>query len=75
MLIALIQALEPVSGAMFNPAVTLAMMLAEKLGFLKGVAYILTQCIGAILGAGLLSLLLPASLVVGASRGGRRKPR
>ncbi|WP_035053334.1 aquaporin [Andreprevotia chitinilytica] len=49
-LIVLIQIFGPVSGAHFNPAVSLVMRLAGKLGNASFFAYIVAQVIGAIAG-------------------------
>lgn len=46
----LIVLLAPVSGAHFNPAVTLAMRLRGELSTTMAVAYVLAQCLGAIAG-------------------------
>ncbi|XP_035243307.1 aquaporin-4 [Anguilla anguilla] len=47
------------SGAQVNPAVTLAFLATRRLDLLRAVAYILGQCLGATLGAGILYLALP----------------
>jgi glycerol uptake facilitator-like aquaporin len=46
----LITALGPVSGAHFNPAVTLAMALRGRIGIREGMAYTLVQILAAIIG-------------------------
>jgi glycerol uptake facilitator-like aquaporin len=46
----LIVVLGPVSGAHFNPAVTLAMRLRGELGTRDALAYVAMQCLGAVLG-------------------------
>jgi glycerol uptake facilitator-like aquaporin len=46
----LITALGPLSGAHFNPAVSLAMRWRGELGKLECAAYIAAQCLGALLG-------------------------
>lgn len=46
----LITVLGPISGAHFNPAVTLAMRLRGDLDTRTTVAYVLVQCVGAIAG-------------------------
>lgn len=50
-----------ISGAQFNPAITVAAMLTSKTRVLDGALYIVAQLIGAICAGGLLSLLLPSS--------------
>jgi glycerol uptake facilitator-like aquaporin len=47
----LITALGPISGAHFNPAVTLVMALRRELGVLSALLYIPVQVIGCVLGA------------------------
>lgn len=51
MLAVLILALGPVSGAHFNPAVTLVMALRRELSPANAIAYAIAQCIGGVLGA------------------------
>lgn len=51
MLAVLILALGPVSGAHFNPAVTLVMALRRELLLLDAIAFVLAQSVGAVLGA------------------------
>jgi glycerol uptake facilitator-like aquaporin len=51
MLAVLILALGPLSGAHFNPAVTLVMALRRELAPGDAAAYMLVQCAGAVLGA------------------------
>ena len=46
----LITALAPVSGAHFNPVVTLAAWLEHRMTFASAVAYIAVQCLGAWIG-------------------------
>ncbi|KAJ8366896.1 hypothetical protein AAFF_G00338330 [Aldrovandia affinis] len=48
-----------ISGAQMNPAVTLAFLATRRIDLLKAGAYILAQCLGATLGAGILYLALP----------------
>lgn len=50
-----------VSGAQFNPAVTVASMLASKTRVLDGVLYIVAQVLGALPAAALVCHLLPTS--------------
>jgi len=49
-LVVLIHMFGPVSGAHFNPAVTLAVLLRREIDRRTGLLYIVAQCIGAILG-------------------------
>ncbi len=47
----LIMLLGPISGAQFNPAVTLAMRLRKQIGALDGLLYVVTQIAAMIVGA------------------------
>jgi len=49
-LCALIEVFGPISGAHFNPAVTVAMALENKIGVSKAALYILVQIVGGIIG-------------------------
>jgi len=51
-------AIGPVSGAHVNPAVTLAMLLGRRMPASEAVGYWVAQFLGAILGAGVLSLFV-----------------
>ena len=57
--VALVAALAHISGGNINPAVTLALFVAGRVRFLKGVIYVIAQCAGGICGAGLLAASLP----------------
>ena len=48
-----------VSGAHINPAVTIPMMITRKIGIIDGIGYIVFQCIGAIIAAFSLKMILP----------------
>ncbi|XP_073175300.1 aquaporin AQPAe.a-like [Lepidochelys kempii] len=50
-----------VSGAQANPALTLAFLCTRKLDALHGAAYILAQCLGAVLASAAVCLALPAA--------------
>lgn len=63
MLAVLILALGPVSGAHFNPAVTLVMTLRRELPAVEAVAYMLAQCVGAVAGAMLAHLMFALPLI------------
>lgn len=54
----LIYAFGPVSGGHFNPAVTLAMLMARRLRAAQAVGYWIAQVVGAIAGSALLFLLV-----------------
>jgi len=62
---ALIYAFGDVSGAHFNPAVTLAFTYAKKFPIQKVTPYIIAQTLGAIAGAGMLLLLFPDNELLG----------
>lgn len=51
MLVVLISMLGPISGAQFNPAVTLAALLGRQLGAATALAYIVVQILGGAAGA------------------------
>ena len=57
---ALILSLGGISGAHFNPNVTVCCLLFRTMSLLDGVVYVLAQMGGAVAGAGMLELLLPA---------------
>lgn len=54
-------AIGPVSGCHINPAISIAMLVAGKLSAKDTVGYVISQCIGAILAAGVLYLLASGS--------------
>ena len=56
-LVVLITIFGPVSGAHFNPAVSLVFVLRKELSAGEGVAYALAQCLGGILGTALAHLM------------------
>lgn len=57
-----------ISGAQFNPAITVAAMLTSNTKVLDGILYIIAQVVGAIAAGGLLKLVLPTSESVAASQ-------
>lgn len=61
----LIYAFGEISGAHFNPAVTIAFTYAKKFPLKEVPKYILAQCTGAILAAALLLLLFPMNELLG----------
>jgi len=63
MLIILILAFGPLSGAHFNPAVSLVMGLRRELPWQDFLAYVLVQCIGALAGVMLAHVMFELPLV------------
>lgn len=61
-LVVLITALGPVSGAHFNPAVTVAFLVRREIGMLNAVQYLLAQISGAILGTLLAHAMFEESI-------------
>ena len=56
--VAMAYAIGPVSGCHINPAVSVGMLVSGKLSVKDTVGYVIAQCIGALLGALVLSLIL-----------------
>ncbi|XP_012992002.3 aquaporin-4 [Esox lucius] len=48
-----------ISGAQVNPAVTLSLLATRRMDMLKALAYVVAQCLGAIMAASALYLALP----------------
>jgi aquaporin Z len=65
--LAMIYAVGDVSGAHLNPAVTLGFFAARRFPARAIVPYILSQCVGALLASGLLHLLFPDHVTLGAT--------
>ncbi|GME65394.1 Major intrinsic protein [Neofusicoccum parvum] len=53
-----------ISGGLFNPAVTLGLCLIGAVGWIRGFLVIITQIVGAIAAAGIVSCLFPGPLNV-----------
>lgn len=53
-----LQALGHVSGAHLNPAVTAGMLSVGNIKLIKGILYIIVQCIGALAGSATLKVNL-----------------
>ncbi|WP_130734074.1 MIP/aquaporin family protein [Flavobacterium sp. J27] len=64
---AMIYALGSISGAHFNPAVTIAFSIANKFKKREIIPYVISQFLGAILASGLLYLLFPSNAFLGAT--------
>jgi aquaporin Z len=50
----MVYAIGPISGCHINPAITVAMWVADKIKGKDAIFYIIVQCIGAIIGAGIV---------------------
>lgn len=48
-----------ISGGHVNPAVTLGFLVTRKISIVRAIFYIISQCLGAMTGAGLLYVTLP----------------
>jgi len=62
-LVVLITALGPISGAHFNPAVTLTFALRREISVPEGVAYVLVQVLGGILGVMVAHVMFDLALI------------
>lgn len=51
-----------VSGAHVNPAVTAGMLVTGNISVIKGLLYVVVQCLGALVGSALLKALTPDSI-------------
>lgn len=63
----MIYALGEVSGAHFNPAVTLGFVAAGRLPLREAPPYVVSQCAGAIAASASLGMLFPATTTLGAT--------
>jgi len=63
----MIYALGNISGAHFNPAVSIAFTVAKKFPVKELLPYIISQIIGALLASSLLKLMFPANAMLGAT--------
>jgi aquaporin Z len=66
-ILAMIYTFGDISGAHFNPAVTIGFWAAKRLPGRDVAPYITSQCIGALLASGILRLLFPTSQLLGAT--------
>jgi len=66
--LALIYCLGDISGAHFNPAVTLGFVFAQRFPLQQATPYIAVQILGALAASGLLKFLFPENLNLGATR-------
>jgi aquaporin Z len=56
-LLTMVYAIGSISGCHINPAVSIAMLVAGKMNLKDAVGYIIAQCIGAVIAAGLLLVI------------------
>lgn len=63
-LFAVISMLLPISGAQFNPIVSLAFMVRRELSFANGLGFMLSQVLGAISGAVIANLMFERPAIV-----------
>lgn len=61
-IIAVAYSIGPISGGLVNPAATLGMFAAGRMNGKETIRYIISQCFGAIVAAGVLALLLKGKL-------------
>lgn len=52
--LAMVYAIGSISGCHINPAITIAMWVADKISSKDAIFYVISQCVGAIIGAGIL---------------------
>jgi aquaporin Z len=61
-LIAAAYSIGPISGAHINPAATIGMLVARRINGKDAIAYIISQCLGAIAAAGILAILVSGKI-------------
>lgn len=54
-----------VSGCHINPAVSLAMLIDGRMSFIDFIGYVISQCLGAIAGSGILTLIINSTTAGG----------
>ena len=59
-----------ISGGLFNPAVTLGMMIVGAVTYIRGALLIVSQILGGICAAAVISAILPGPLAVSTTLGG-----
>jgi glycerol uptake facilitator-like aquaporin len=62
-LVVLIQIIGPISGAHFNPVVTMVELIQRKVGFVLFIQYVVAQVLGAICGAVLANAMFDKPLI------------
>lgn len=65
--LAMIYTFGEISGAHFNPAVTIGFWLARRSPASSVLPYVVSQCLGALLASGILRLLFPTNEMLGAT--------
>lgn len=68
MLVVLILAFEPVSGAHFNPAVTLSMAMTKQMRWREAAPYVMAQFIGAFVGVAAANLMFGLPIFFASTR-------
>ncbi|XP_067666130.1 aquaporin AQPAe.a-like [Haliotis asinina] len=58
-IMALIQMIGHVSGGHVNPAITVSFVVAQNISLIRGLLYIVAQCVGSIVGAYILKAVTP----------------
>lgn len=66
-IVAMAYSIGNVSGCHINPAVSLAMLLTGKIGFLQFIGYVASQVLGAIAGSAVLGVILDSYKLLGAN--------
>jgi aquaporin Z len=59
----MVSAAAAISGAHFNPAVTIGALAARKISPLGALSYVIAQCLGAIAGAAVLRISMPGAVL------------
>ena len=59
----MVSAAAAISGAHFNPAVTIAALATRKISAFNALAYVVAQSLGAVVGAAALRLSMPAAIL------------
>lgn len=64
-IVAMAYSIGNISGCHINPAVTLGVIISKRMEVKEGIMYIISQCIGAVLGAGILAAMLGSTAALG----------